>query len=107
MLMLLDRVDKFLQSPTWRRLCAEGYFSTAGDEGRDYRRRDVWKFLDGVAAADTELRDEGAARRFTWNLCDIFRDTPTPDAKLLLSRVHTLREYFAGQYAGQKDEKEM
>jgi len=107
MLMLLDRVEKFLQSPTWVRLCGEGYFSAAGEASLDFRRRDVWKFLDGVAAADNELRDEGAARRFTANLCDIFGDAAEVEPKALLSRVKLLRTYFMNQYAGQKDSQDV
>lgn len=110
MLMLLDRVDQFVDSPTYKRVCAEGYFDKAGnnlasytEEQLDFRRRDVWKFLDGVAAADYELRDEGAARRLIANLCDIFGDTATADAKKIHDRVRQLRAYFSGQYAGQKD----
>jgi len=57
MLMLLDRVEKFLKSGTYRRLVGDGYFSTASDKSLNSRIRDVWKFLDGVAAADYELRD--------------------------------------------------
>jgi glucosamine-6-phosphate deaminase len=65
------------------------------------------KFLDGVAAADDELRDEGAARRLVYNLCDVFKDVAEPDGAKLLSRVQQLRAYFHGQYAGQKDTTEI
>jgi len=100
-LMLLNRVERFLASGTYRRLCAEGYF--AKDTALGFRRRDVWKFLDGIAAADDELRDEGAARRLVSNLCQIYGDTAEPDGKALTSRLTILRKYFQGQYAGQKD----
>eukprot|EP00932_Pfiesteria_piscicida_P008091 SRR837773.18386.p1 GENE.SRR837773.18386~~SRR837773.18386.p1 ORF type:complete len:624 (-),score=241.59 SRR837773.18386:149-1870(-) len=104
MLIMLDRVEKFVKSPTWQRLVQEGYFSTRGDAGIDFRRRDVWKFLDGVAAADTELRDEGAARRLVFNLVDIYGDMPEADAASLLARVKQLRSYFQSCYPGQKDD---
>ena len=66
MLMILQRVTAFADSPTYRRLVSEGYFPPYGSAARglDFRRRDVWKFLDGIAADDTELRDEGAGLRF-------------------------------------------
>jgi glucosamine-6-phosphate deaminase len=105
MLMLLDRVEKFLQSGTWPRLAEEGYFSTASD--KSLRVRDVWKFLDGVAASDDELRDEGAARRFVYNLCEIFQDIAESIPTKLLRRLQLLRAYFNGQYAGQVDTKEI
>merc|ERR1719262_1086923 len=90
MLMLLQRVELFVRSATFRRLCAESYFGKS-DTSIDFRRRDVWKFLDGVAASDDELRDEGAARRFVFNLCDIFKDVASVDASQLLRRVTLLR----------------
>mmetsp|Transcript_17995 Transcript_17995/g.63224 ORF Transcript_17995/g.63224 Transcript_17995/m.63224 type:complete len:608 (-) Transcript_17995:1003-2826(-) len=105
MLTMLSRVEKFLRSPTWKRLVAEGYYSSsgAGEAALDFRRRDVWKFLDGIAAADTELRDEGAARRFVYNLCDIYGEVVEADAASLLTRVRQLRTYFQGCYPGQKE----
>jgi len=104
MLTMLARVQKFLCSPTWRRLCAEGYFAASrGEESLDFRRRDVWKFLDGVAANDAELRDEGAARRLVANICQIFGDAAELDAGALLKRIDALQKYFEGQYSGQKD----
>merc|ERR1711937_552892 len=58
---------------------------------------------DGIAASDDELRDEGAARRLVWNLCDVFGDVATLDGAKLHARVQHLRQYFQGQYAGQRD----
>eukprot|EP00443_Scrippsiella_acuminata_P014913 CAMPEP_0115211776 /NCGR_PEP_ID=MMETSP0270-20121206/22938_1 /TAXON_ID=71861 /ORGANISM="Scrippsiella trochoidea, Strain CCMP3099" /LENGTH=816 /DNA_ID=CAMNT_0002625475 /DNA_START=34 /DNA_END=2485 /DNA_ORIENTATION=+ len=107
MLMLLDRVEKFLKSPTWRRLCSAGYFSATGEAALDFRRRDVWKFLDGIAAADHELRDEGSARRLVFNICDIYGDSADVEASALLDRVQQLRAYFNRQYSGQKDVTEV
>jgi len=107
MLELLNRVETFLASGTWKRLCGEGYFSLKSEKVIEFRRRDVMKFLDGVAAADDELRDEGAARRLVYNLCDVFKDVAEPDGAKLLSRVQQLRAYFHGQYAGQKDTTEI
>lgn len=103
MLMMLGRVEKFLLSPTWGRLYSEGYFSSHGEVALGHRRRDVWKFLDGIAAADIELRDEGAARRFVANICDIFGIEAEADATRLLEKVRDFRNYFRSQYAGQKD----
>jgi len=105
--LLLDRVEKFLKSGTWTRLQESGYFNTASEQNTQNRRRDVWKFLDGVAASDNELRDEGAARRLIYNFCDIFKDVAEATPTKLLARVKSLREYFKGQYAGQKDTTEV
>lgn len=112
MLMLLDRVENFVKSPTWKRLCNEGYFdnnktSSSDDESIqkcvDFRRRDVWKFLDGIAATDTELRDEGAARRLVANMCELYGDSACIEPASISKRVHLLRNYFQNQYAGQRD----
>merc|ERR1719482_173921 len=100
---MLDRVDVFIGSSTYARLCSEHYFG----DGVDFRRRDVWKFLDGVAASDDELRDEGAARRLIFNLCDIYSIKATSDAGSVRDKIKQLRTYFNAQYAGQKDVKEV
>jgi glucosamine-6-phosphate deaminase len=109
MLTMLDRVKTFLKTQTFQRLIQVRYFdvSAPAEEIIDFRRRDVWKFLDGIAAADNELRDEGAARRFVANICSIFGDIPSADASTLLGRVENLRDYFLNQYAGQKDTSEI
>jgi len=105
MLKMLGRVEKFLGTPTFQRLSQEGYFDPST---LDFRRRDVWKFLDGIAAADDELRDEGAARRLVYNLSVIFEDSARDgNATQLLERVSVLKTYFSKQYAGQKDMKEV
>jgi len=63
--------------------------------------------LDGVAAADDELRGEGAARRLVFNICEIFGDLAEANANQIKKRVSQLRVYFDNQYAGQKDTKEI
>jgi len=105
MLLLLQRVERLLKSPTFQRLCNEKYFELGEAEAQlDFRRRDVWKFLDGIAASDDELRDEGAARRFVANLCSIF-GVPADDKQAILAQVDSLKSYFSSRYAGEKDEK--
>ncbi|CAJ1337233.1 unnamed protein product [Effrenium voratum] len=105
MLMLLDRVERFVTSPTFNRLCSEKYFA---ESSLDHRRRDVWKFLDGIAAADDELRDEGAARRLVYNLCQIYQlPAAYGNASQLLAKVGELRTYLRQRYAGEKDVTDM
>ena len=110
MTMSLDRAEIFAKSPTWKRLCAEGYFDTKIEDKQkklDFRRRDVWKFLDGIATTDDELRDEGAARRLVANICDIYGDVAETVPNQILRRISKLRKYFENQYAGQKDDQEV
>merc|ERR1719506_616242 len=107
--MLLKRVETFVNSRTYKRLCVEGYFCGKGSSEAelDFRRRDVWKFLDGIAAADDELRDEGASRRLVYNVCQIFEHYALPDGRALLDRVNQLQMYFKNQYAGQRDNSQV
>merc|ERR1719388_57138 len=100
MLWQLDRVKRFVKTDTFKALVKVNYF----DPGEDPQRRiDVWTFLDGCAAGDEEVKDEGAARRFIRSLVEVFKDEITAEPKALLSRVRMLKDYFERQYAGQKD----
>jgi glucosamine-6-phosphate deaminase len=106
MITMLDRCVKFLQSGTYHRLVSEGYFAVSDQVAAtiDFRRRDVWKFLDGVAAADDELRDEGSARRFIANLCIIYGIEAIDDPTTIGEKLLSLKQYFLNQYAGQPDD---
>jgi len=106
MITMLDRCLSFLQSGTYHRIVGEGYFAVSDQPAQtiDFRRRDVWKFLDGVAAADDELRDEGSARRFIANLCIIYSIEAVDDITPIRERLVSLKQYFLGQYAGQPDD---
>lgn len=93
----LARARALLATPKCRTMLAEGYFAPEDEIGRN---RDVWQYLDGVAANDLAQRDEGAARRFLRNLIAVFGDR---SAEALGWRLDTLAAYFAGHYPGQKD----
>jgi glucosamine-6-phosphate deaminase len=74
-----------------------GYFDISSTR---YRNRDVWKYLDGVAARSTEMQEEGTNRRFLRNIIEIFEDT---DLENLMDRLDELLNYFETQYPGKKD----
>ena len=74
-------------------------------EDIDARNRDVWQYLDGVAAKDRALAAEGAARRFARNLVAVFGDAAEPAA--LHARLAMLDAYFGEHYPGQKDAPEI
>ncbi|MFA6111756.1 MAG: glucosamine-6-phosphate deaminase, partial [Candidatus Latescibacterota bacterium] len=93
----LARARALLATPKCVVMLAEGYFAPEDEIGRN---RDVWQYLDGVAANDLAQRDEGAARRFLRNLIAVFGDR---SAEALGWRLDTLAAYFAGRYPGQKD----
>lgn len=97
----LQRLRRFLHHRDFAGLMAEGYFDLGYDEGRN---RDLWQYLDGVAADDDDLRNEGMARRFLRNLVDLYG---AMDREAIEARIVELEAYFANRYPGQKDEPEI
>lgn len=97
----LQRLRRFLHHRDFAGLMAEGYFDLGYDEGRN---RDLWQYLDGVAADDDDLRNEGMARRFLRNLVDLYGSM---DREAIEARIVELEAYFANRYPGQKDEPEI
>ena len=86
-----------LDSPEFARLMEEDYFAPDNAFGRN---RDVWHYLDGVAAMDEDVRNEGAARRFLRNLMALYGDR---DLSAVRGRLDAFEHYFAHRYPGQKD----
>ena len=97
----LDRLRRLLPSAEFGELLAEGYFDPEYDIGRN---RDVWQYLDGVAADDEQMRNEGAARRFLRNLIALYG---LEDRVGVEAQLAELQDYFAGRYPGQKDVPEV
>ncbi len=97
----IDRVAQRLDGEDFGRLLDEGYFEPDSLEGRN---RDVWQYLDGVAARSQEMRDEGAARRFLRNIIGIYG---ARDRDAVRARLDGLRAYFASRYPGQKDSQDV
>jgi len=78
-------------------LMESGYFSPDAERFEDY---DVLRYLDGIAAADEELKLEGTMRRLLRNLITVFDELEPRD---LGERVEELINYFETQYPGKKD----
>lgn len=97
MLQHLERLHRFINSKAFADLLRSGYFDEDNLEGRN---RDVWQYLDGVAAADQDTKDEGAARRLLRNLIALFDEH---DFNNLKNRMIELQHYFQTQYPGKKD----
>jgi len=91
------RLRRFMDTLDCRHLLQEGYFEPDNLIGRN---RDVWQYLDGVAANDEHMCDEGVARRFLRNLVEIYGKR---DLESLKARCTALETYFDGQFPGQKD----
>lgn len=97
----IERLRHFLSSAECAALWAQGYFDPSCENGRN---RDVWQYLDGVAAADPLLCDEGAARRFLRNLVALYG---VEDCEEIEARLAELEAYFASHYPGQRDAPEV
>ncbi len=89
--------EAFLETDEFRELSQGEYFRPDNDMGRN---RDVWQFLDGVAAGSRDMRHEGIARRTIRDLIELYDVTETP---ALRRKLADLREYFETQYPGKKD----
>ena len=93
----LDRLRRFVGTDECAALMAEGYFDPDDPHARN---RDVWQYLDGVAAADAAMCDEGTARRLLRDLLAVYGD---PDPYAINRRIEDLDRYFRGRYPGEKD----
>ena len=96
-LSLVERLSYFLKRRAFEALIEEGYFDPSNVTGRN---RDVWQYLDGVAADSPIMKEEGAARRLLRNLIDVFEEESVAN---LEHRIEELINYFGTQYPGRKD----
>jgi glucosamine-6-phosphate deaminase len=97
---MLERVTelrRYIETPEYLRLLEGGYFAPANLPARN---RDVWHYLDGVAAPSATQRRRGEMRRLARNLIEVYDET---DPGTLENRVTELINYFETQYPGRKD----
>ena len=92
---------RFLATPGFATLHQNNYFDPTSETGRN---RDVWQYLDGVAAVKLEQRDEGYARRFLRNLIEVYENN---DLGNIAKRIAKLDHYFQTAYPGKKDSKKI
>jgi len=88
---------RFLGVDEFRSLIKEDYFACGNTVQRN---RDVWQYLDGVAARNEHDKAEGCARRMLRNLVELFGEQCMEDIE---ARISGLEEYFATVYPGKKD----
>lgn len=93
----LEQLLDFIDSAEFARLMEEGYFDPGNEVGRN---RDMYQYLDGVAAHNNRMRAEGEARRLLRNLIYIYEESSVSQ---LRNRVQELILYFKTQYPGKKD----
>ncbi|WP_456441359.1 glucosamine-6-phosphate deaminase, partial [Caldithrix abyssi] len=97
MLHQLEITQSFFSRPEFQTLFEKNYFDPTNPE---YRNRDVFQYLDGLAANDEDAMNEGNARRLLRNLVEIFEEDSIENLK---NRINELANYFRTQYPGKKD----
>jgi glucosamine-6-phosphate deaminase len=97
MLRQSRKLKSFLQSPAFGELDDAGYFDPGN---RAFRNRDVWQYLDGVAAGSRTMKDDGEMRRLYRNVVELYEEE---DRESLGDRIDELISYFETQYPGKKD----
>ncbi len=95
------KLRQHLYSQEFGVLQKQGYFDPADQMARN---RDVWQYLDGVAASNPEMKDEGCARRLLRNLYDVYG---IKTAKGVEKYLDELLDYFRTQYPGKTDPKDI
>lgn len=90
-----------LQNKDFLALFAKGYFKP---NDHLLKNRDIWQYLDGVAAQDEDIKDEGCARRFLRIITEIYNIKNINQA---LKKLDWLLEYFNNQYPGKVDPKDI
>ncbi len=97
MLAQLEGLNEWIGSDVFRDLYREGYFDLENVQGRN---RDVWQYLDGIAARSQDMRHEGAARRMLRNLMELYDES---SLNAVRDRMAELDHYFRSVYPGRKD----
>ncbi len=97
MLRQCRKLRRYIESAAFAGLEAEGYFEPGNGV---FRNRDVWQYLDGVAAGSRTMMDDGEMRRLYRNLVELYEEK---DREVLKDRIDELVNYFETQYPGKKD----
>ncbi len=96
-LEMVRKLQRFLENRRFQDLWEQGYFDPQNIEGRN---RDVWQYLDGIAARSQPMKEEGEARRLLRNLVELYGVDSLEQAQ---RRVELLAAYFESQPPGVKD----
>ena len=95
---LLKKLERFIDRDVCVRLQESGYFAPGNTVNRN---RDVFQYLDGVAADSPEMREEAESRRMVRNLAEL---AGTEELKVLRKDAKKIADYLATAYPGKKDE---
>jgi glucosamine-6-phosphate deaminase len=93
----LENLTAHFGRGTLETLWNEGYFARSHASGRD---RDIFHYLDGIAANSREMQAEAEARRLVRDMAEL---TSATSLEHLRQGVTALRSYLSTRYPGQKD----
>lgn len=98
-LSMLSNLEAFISTPGFTKIFAneKDYFDPGNIVAKN---RDVYQYLDGVAANSPEMRREGEARRTFRNICEI---SGTIHKKEVMKKADFLKRQLLGSYPGKKD----
>ncbi len=97
-LLMLENMERFAGEGRLKRLIAEkDYFRPDNVVGRN---RDVYRYLDGVAAGREEVRREAEARRCLRNMAEV---ASTQEIGRILEKSAALKRSILNSYPGKKD----
>ncbi len=93
----LKKLEEFLKTHQCKKLLDEGYFNP---ENNVAAVRDVYHYLDGVAANSVEIQDEASSRRLLRNIISM---TKKQDMAVVKKKISWFTDYFEKSYPGKKD----
>ena len=101
MLAFLKNLEGYIGKGTFNSLLKEKYFAPENLTGRN---RDMYQYLDGVAAGSLEMQREAEARRMLRNMVDLVK---TDNGAAIKKHVGIFINYFLSGYPGKKDSPEV
>ena len=94
----IDLLEKYLEENLLFEILQENdYFLP---ENLNARNRDIFQYLDGIAAASKEMVEEGESRRMLRNMVEIVGKF---DLKEIKRRIREFKTYLVKSYPGRKD----
>jgi len=97
MFKIINWLKWFMDRPEFHELDKSNYFDPTNLLGRN---RDVFLYLDGVAASSDYIKEEAVSRRTLRNMIEIFEEDSFEN---LSNRADEILNYFRTQYPGKKD----
>ncbi|MFN4226763.1 MAG: glucosamine-6-phosphate deaminase [Candidatus Ratteibacteria bacterium] len=94
----LENLEKHLKENKLKRLMKErDYFKPDNVVGRN---RDIYRYLDGVAAGREEIKKEAEARRTYRNISELVGSL---EEKIIIKKMELLKKELESAYPGKKD----